>query len=65
MTRLFRGVFQLSWVLGVLSIAVAIVVKFAHLETRVGVTAHTLFLVAGAFFLCALATREMERSTTG
>jgi multidrug transporter EmrE-like cation transporter len=65
MTRLFRGVFQLSWVLGVLSIAFAIVVKFAHLEPRVGVTAHTLFLVAAAFFLCALATREMERSASG
>jgi multidrug transporter EmrE-like cation transporter len=65
MTRLFRGVFQLSWVLGVLSIVVAIVVKFAHLEPRLNVTAHTLFLVAAAFFLCALATREMERSTGG
>ena len=65
MTRLFRGVFQLSWVLGILSIVVAIVVKFAHIEPRVGVTAHTLFLVAGAFFLCALATREMERSAAG
>ncbi len=65
MTRLFRVGFQLSWVLGILSIAVAIVVKFAHVESRVGVTAHTLFLVAGTFFLCALATREMERSTAG
>jgi len=65
MARLFRGVFQLSWVLGVLSIAVAVVVKLAHLEPRLGATAHTLFLVAGAFFLCALATREMERSAAG
>jgi hypothetical protein len=65
MTRLLRGVFQLSWGLGVLSIVAAIVVKFAHVEPRVGVTAHTLFLVAGTFFLCALATREFERSTGG
>jgi hypothetical protein len=65
MTRLLRGVFQLSWGLGVLSIVAALVVKFAHLEARAGVTAHTLFLVAGAFFLCALATREVERSAGG
>lgn len=64
MTRLFRAVFQLSWALGVLSILAAVVVKFAHLETRALVTGHTLFLVAGAFFLCALATREMERAST-
>ena len=62
MTRLFRAVFQLSWALGVLSILAALVVKFAHLETRVTVTGGTLFIVAGAFFLSALASREMERS---
>ena len=64
MTRLFRAVFQLSWGLGVLSILAAVVVKLAQLETRATVTGHTLFLVAGTFFLCALATREMERATT-
>ena len=64
MTRLFRAVFQLSWALGVLSILAAVVVKLAQLETRATVTGHTLFLVAGTFFLCALATREMERATT-
>ena len=63
MTRLLKVVFQLSWALGVLSIVVAVVVKFAHLEFRAGVTAHTLFLVASTFFLCALATRALERST--
>jgi len=64
MTRLFRAVFQLSWALGILSILLAVVVKWAHLESRVLVTGGTLFIVASAFFLCALASREMERATT-
>ena len=62
MTQLLRILFQLSWALGLLSILAAITVKFLHLEFRVQVNAHTLFLVAGTFFLCALATREMEKS---
>jgi multidrug transporter EmrE-like cation transporter len=62
MTQLLRGLFQLSWGIGLLSILAAIVVKFSHSESRLSVTGHTLFLVAGAFFLCALATREMEKS---
>jgi hypothetical protein len=62
MTQLLRILFQLSWGLGLLSILAAVVVKFFNLEFRVLVTAHTLFLVAGTFFLCALATREMVKS---
>jgi len=62
MARLFRGVFQLSWALGVLSIIAAFVVKFAHFEGRASVTGRTLFIIAGTFFLCALASREMERA---
>jgi multidrug transporter EmrE-like cation transporter len=62
MTQLLRIVFQLSWWLGLLSIVAAVVVKLLQLEQRVTVTGHTLFLVASAFFLCALATREMQRA---
>jgi hypothetical protein len=55
-------VFRLSWLLGVLSIVVAVVIKLTQAEARVHVTGHTLFVVAGSFFLCALATREMQRA---
>jgi multidrug transporter EmrE-like cation transporter len=61
MSQLLKLIFSLSWLAGVLSIIAAIVIKLLTLEQRVRVTGHTLFLMASAFFLCALATREMER----
>ncbi|HEV7744970.1 MAG TPA: hypothetical protein VGO56_08230 [Pyrinomonadaceae bacterium] len=63
MKQLLRLLFQLSWLLGLLSIVAAVVVKLLAAEERFHVTGHTLFLVAGSFFLCALATREMMRGT--
>jgi hypothetical protein len=57
-----RILIQLAWAVGMLSILAAIAVKFAHLEVKLNVTGHTLFLVAGTFFLCALATRAMQNS---
>lgn len=61
MTQILRLVFQLSWFLGLLSIVAAVIVKLLQLEQQVRVTGHTMFLVAGTFFLCALATREMQK----
>jgi hypothetical protein len=62
MTQVLRIVFQLSWWLGLLSIVLAVVVKLLQAEQQVTVTGHTLFLVASTFFLCALATREMQKA---
>jgi predicted membrane channel-forming protein YqfA (hemolysin III family) len=62
MAQIYRIVFVLSWVLGMVGILAGVVVKLLLLEPRAHVTGHTLFLVAGTFFLCALATREMQRS---
>lgn len=61
MTQILRIVFTLSWWLGLLSIVAAVVVKLLQAELRVHVAGHTLFLVASTFFLCALATREMQK----
>jgi hypothetical protein len=61
MMQIYSIVFKLSWVLGLLSIVASVLIKLLQLESRVRVTAHTGFLVAGTFFLCALATREMQR----
>ena len=55
-----RILLQLLWALGVLSIVAAFVVKFAHLEGKLNVAGHTLLILAGTFFLCALATRQMQ-----
>lgn len=62
MMQIYRVVFKLSWALGLLSILAGVVIKLAHLEARVTIASHTAFIVAGTFFLCALATREMGRS---
>lgn len=65
MTQFLRLVFQLSWWLGLLNIVAAVVIKLLQAEQRVRVRGGTLFVVAGAFFLCALATREMQRARAG
>jgi hypothetical protein len=62
MTQILRIVFQLSWWLGLLNIAMAVVVKVLHAEDRVSVAGRTFFLIAATFFLCALATREMQKA---
>lgn len=62
MTQVYDVLFKLTWALGLLSILAAVVIKLLHLELRLTVTSHTAFLVAGTFFLCALATREMKRT---
>ena len=62
MTQVYRIIVQISWVLGLISIVAAFLIKLLHLETRLTVASHTAFLVAGTFFLCALATRELQRT---
>ncbi|HSS20319.1 MAG TPA: hypothetical protein VLL54_09600 [Pyrinomonadaceae bacterium] len=65
MKQLMRLVINLSWWLGILSVVAAVVIKLLQYEQRVHVTGHTLFLVATTFFLCVIATREMERMSAG
>lgn len=62
MTQIYSIVFKLSWVLGLVSILAAVIVKLLRAEQTVHVRGGTLFIVAAAFFLCALATREMQRA---
>lgn len=62
MAKIYRIVSQLSWVLGLLSIVAAGVIKVFRLIGDANVTPHTLFLIACAFFLCTLATREIART---
>jgi hypothetical protein len=62
MTQIYRIVFQLSWALGLLSILAAVVIKLFGLSARLSIAPHIGFVVASALFLCALATREMQRT---
>jgi hypothetical protein len=62
MTQIYRIVFQSSWALGLLSIVAAVVIKLLNLDAKLTVAPRTGFVVASAFFLCALATREMQRA---
>ena len=63
MTQMYRIICQLSLSLGLLSILGAVIIKMLHLEARLTTTSHTAFVVASAFFLCSLATRERAQST--
>jgi hypothetical protein len=62
MTNVYRIVTQLSWALGLLSILVAIATKLFRLSLKLRVEPSTLLLVACTFFLCALATKAVEKT---
>lgn len=57
MAQLMRVLTTLSWLLGLLSIVAGVVIKLMQMEMKFHVTGHTMFDIASAFFLCALATR--------
>jgi hypothetical protein len=61
MTKLFQVVAQLSWLLGVLLLALAVVDKLMHMSLKLRVEPSTLLLAASTLFLCALATRAIDR----
>lgn len=61
MMKIYRIVAQLSWALGLLSLVAALFAK-VFVErvyvTHLPVEPRTMVLLACAFFLCTLATRE-------
>ena len=63
MPQVYRLVTQVSWLLGLLSLLAALLIKLLHLEAKVNITPSNAILGAAALFLCALATREMQRSS--
>jgi hypothetical protein len=62
MTKVYRVVIVLSWALGLLTMIMAVVTKQLHLTMKLRVEPSTLMLVASTLFLCALATRAVERN---
>ena len=61
MTKAQRTIIQVSWALGMVSLLSGFAIKLLHLETRLTVAGRSAFILAGTFFLCALATRELRR----
>ena len=61
MTKVRRTIIQVAWALGVLSLLSGFLIKLLNLEPRLTVAGRTAFVLAGTFFLCALATRELRR----
>ncbi len=62
MTQIYSLILPVCWGLGLVSMLAGVIIKLAHLSATVTIAPHTGFIVAGAFFLCALATREMQRA---
>ena len=63
MRKLYHAIFVASWLLGILSLLAAIVLRFIPATgARFDVSARGGIFVAMALFLCALASREMGRS---
>ena len=63
MPKIYRLVSQLSLPLGLLALLAAIVLRAAPgLIERTGLSARGALEFAAALFLCALATREIERT---
>jgi len=61
MSSIYRVVAQASWVLGLLILLLAMVSKLLHLSMKLRVEPSTLLLAATTMFLCAIASRAMEK----
>ena len=62
MTKIYDTLIRLSWALGLLSLLAAVVIRLLRLSGKLRVEPRTLLLLACAFFLCALATKALERT---
>jgi hypothetical protein len=63
MRKIYRALFVGSWLLGVLSLLAAVVLRFSPATgARFDISPRGGIFIAVALFLCALASREMERA---
>lgn len=63
MARLCRSLVQVCWALGVVSMLAAVLFRVAPILSRkTTLESRGGLILAGVLFLCALATREMERT---
>ena len=65
MLHLYRMFIKVCWGLGLVSTVIAVLLKLAPtLAKRFHTEPHAGLIFAGVLFLCALATREMERAAS-
>jgi len=64
MAQIYRLVSQSSWVLGLLGILAAAVVRLLQLTPKLNIESRSFLILACTFFLCALATRAVERNAS-
>jgi hypothetical protein len=65
MARLCRTLIQWCWGVGLLSMVVGAIFRLAPiLEKKTTLSGRGGVILAGVLFLCALATRELERTLT-
>jgi hypothetical protein len=63
MRKIYRALFVGSWLLGVLSLLAALVLRFSPaMGARFDISTRGGIFIAIALFLSALASREMERA---
>ena len=62
MAQIYRIVSQSSWALGLASLLAAVIVRLFHLSPRLNIETRTFFILSCTLFLCALATRAIERT---
>ena len=63
MRKLYRAIFVASWLLGVVCLVAAVVLRFMPtVETKFDISARGGIVLAMALFLCALASKEMEQA---
>jgi len=65
MVRLYRSIVQICWILGVVSMVAGVVLKVVPtLGERLGTSPRGGLILAGVLFLCALATGEVQRTSS-
>jgi hypothetical protein len=63
MASLYRMLVGVSWGLGLLSMVLGVLLKLMpSLGERFNTSPHGGLVLAGVLFLCALATRDLERA---
>ena len=63
MSKFRRGLNQVCWALGLISLLAVIVLRLRPaLQLTVGASPRSGMLMAAAFFLCVLATSEVEKT---
>jgi hypothetical protein len=63
MARIYRSFMEVCWLLGVVCMVMAVVMKFVpYIASRVSTDSRGMLIFAGVLFLCSVATRAVGRT---